>query len=646
MKKHLACIKLQIFCSLLLIIICSFTATAQTANRTRSTKPGATTTQANNAGRSTAPAAMPNQSRSRNLQPPTASQDSTATRPSATSRILDVLFSNRFFSRVLLIVLPVFAILLIILFFFAGSGGNVGRKDSHGGASIATKDDLKEFARQQSEGLKAGEFGLGETSKANRFYALPQLLTYRHILILGATGTGKSRGFYLPNLELLASTGASVFVNDTKSELWNTASGYWKRAFRFAPLDPDKSSPLNWIPLCTDENQTLTLKLARTIVTNGGDSKNKEAFWDKAETALLAALFAHTATTDTPTPAFAYDILHERDMNGVAEILFDSKSRLARQQARVFWDAGDKLRGSVFTGARVSLTWLGDAKIRRFTSSTLKPINFAEMRTGKTGVFWCLPVKAITTLRPLTSLVLTLCMEQLKETKGAAVYMMLDEFANIGAIPDFSTEITLLRSERVPVIAGIQSFAQLAERYGHDAARTIAENFQTKLVLAGLDFDSAERISKHLGELTIIEHRESHTRKGFFGEGASRTRSLQKYARRLLTANEITQLADDEVLVVSANKKPFIAQKWFYNKKAVQKKAQSCGAVVTGDLLPQPSPMASPPMQPAPPPFPLVAFEPAMSEGATGNGYQTGNTSSSSATNDIKRTPLPEMPSG
>lgn len=618
MRRYLTFIKLQIFCSLLLITICSFAGHAQTANQARGTKTGAAaTTQANNTGRNAAADRMQSQSRN-GQQARIADQNRTAPRPIITSGIFDVLFSDKFFSTILLIVLPVFGLLLIVLFFFTGNGGNVGRKDSHGGASIATKADLKEFTRQQSEGLKVGEFGLGEMSKKNHFYALPELLTYRHILILGATGTGKSRGFYLPNLELLASTGASVFVNDTKSELWNTASGYWKRAVRFAPLDPEKSSPLNWIPLCTDENQTLTLKLARTIITNGGDSKNKEAFWDKAETALIAALFAHVATTETPTPAFAYDILHERDMNGVAEILFNSTSRLARQQARVFWDAGDKLRGSVFTGARVSLTWLSDAKVRRFTSSTLKPINFAEMRAGKTAVFWCLPVKAIATLRPLTALVLTLCMEQLKETKGSAVYMMLDEFANIGAIPDFSTEITLLRSERVPVIAGIQSFAQLAERYGHDAARTIAENFQTKLVLAGLDFDSAERISKHLGELTIIERRDSHTSKGWFGEGASRTRSLQKYARRLLTANEITQLSDDEVLIVSANKKPFIAQKWFYKKDAVQKKAQTCGAVITGEL---------PPQQLSPMPTPTIE----------NNG--------SSATNGAKRTAPPEMPS-
>lgn len=615
MRRYLAFFKLHIFCSLLLITICSFTATAQPTNQTKGTKPGATTAaKANNAERSTAPDTM----QSRDRQPPAASQDSTATRSSATSSILNIFYSDKLFNSVLLIILGVFGVLFVILFFFFSGGNGVGRKDSHGSASIASKEDLKEFARPLSEGLQAGEFGLGETSKGSKFYALPQLLTYRHVLILGPTGTGKSRGFYLPNLELLASTGASVFVNDTKSELWNLASGYWKRAVRFAPLDPDNSSPVNWIPLCTDENQTLTLKLARTIVTNGGDSKNKEAFWDKAETALLAALFAHVATTDTPTPAFAYDILHERDMNGVAEILFNSKSRLARQQARVFWDAGDKLRGSVFTGARVSLTWLGDSKVRRFTSSTLKPINFAEMRAGKTGVFWCLPVKAIATLRPLTALVLTLAMEQLKETKGSAVYMLLDEFANIGAIPDFSTEITLLRSERVPVIAGIQSFAQLAERYGHDAARTIAENFQTKLVLAGLEFDSAERISKHLGELTIIEHRDSHTSSGIFGESASRTTSLQKYARRLLTANEITQLSDDQVLIVSANKKPFIAQKWFYKKDAVQKKAQACGAVITGEL---------PPQQLSPMPTPTIE----------NNG--------SSATNGAKRTAPPEMPS-
>lgn len=621
MRRYLAFIKLQIFCTLILITICSFAATAQTANQTRSAKTG--TTQANNAGRNTAPDTMQNQSRDR--QPPTAMQESSATRPSATSRILDVFYSDKIFNTVLLIILGVFGVLFVILFFFVSGGNGIGRKDSHGSASIASKEDLKEFTKPQGEGLKAGEFALGEASKGSKFYALPQLLTYRHILILGATGTGKSRGFYLPNLELLASTGASVFVNDTKSELWNTASGYWKRAVRFAPLDPDKSSPLNWIPLCTDENQTLTLKLARTIVTNGGDTRSKEAFWDKAETALLAALFAHTATTDTPTPAFAHDILHERDMNGVAEILFNSKSRLARQQARVFWDAGDKLRGSVFTGARVSLTWLGDAKVRRFTSSTLKPINFAEMRAGKTGVFWCLPVKAIATLRPLTSLVLTLAMEQLKETKGSPVYMMLDEFANIGAIPDFSTEITLLRSERVPVIAGIQSFAQLAERYGHDAARTIAENFQTKLVLAGLEFDSAERISKHLGELTIIEHRDSHTNSGLFGESASRTTSLQKYARRLLTANEITQLSDDEVLIVSANKKPFIARKWFYKKDAVQKKAQTCGAVITGEL---------PPSQLSPMPAKFTPSPAAVEHTAN----------ESSQTNGSKRMP-PEMPS-
>jgi type IV secretion system protein VirD4 len=617
MRKHLTFIKLRFICAFTLVTVCSLTSSAQTANQAKSTKPRASATaQANNAGRNTTPNTVESQS---------GEQQQIAVREDTTNSYNDVISSvSRSSNTITLVVIAVFGLLIIYFFIFSGKGSGIGRKDSHGSASLASKEDLKEFARQQSEGLQAGEFGLGETNKGGNFYALPQLLTYRHILILGPTGTGKSRGFYLPNLELLASTGASVFVNDTKSELWNLASGYWKHAVRFAPLDPDNSSPLNWIPLCTDENQTLTLKLARTIVTNGGDSRSKEAFWDKAETALIAALFAHTVTTDTPTPAFAYDILHECNMNGVAEILFNSKSRLARQQARVFWDAGDKLRGSVFTGARVSLTWLGDAKIRRFTSSTLKPINFAETRAGETGIFWCLPVKAIATLRPLTALVLTLAIEQLKETKGSAVYMLLDEFANIGAIPDFSTEITLLRSERVPVIAGIQSFGQLAERYGHDAARTIAENFQTKLVLAGLEFDSAERVSKHLGELTIIENRDSNTSSGLLGENMSRTTTLQKYARRLLTANEITQLSDNEVLIVSANKKPFIAQKWFYKKEAVQKKAQSCGEVITGELPPQQlSPMPAGFAPPSPP---------------------TIETNGGSATNRAKRTP-PEMPS-
>src|ERR1044071_4814428 len=90
------------------------------------------------------------------------------------------------------------------------------------------------------------------------------------------------------------------------------------------------------------------------------------------------------------------------------------------------------------------------------------------------------------------------------------ITMMLDEFANIGTIPDFATIISLARGRGVAIWLGIQSLTQLEARYGKANAQTILSNCATKIALHGLDVQTAEYVSRMLGDTTIVAQRISY----------------------------------------------------------------------------------------------------------------------------------------
>mgnify|MGYP001418042625 CR=1 FL=1 len=171
-------------------------------------------------------------------------------------------------------------------------------------------------------------------------------------------------------------------------------------------------------------------------------------------------------------------------------------------------------------------------------------------------------------LKPLSSLFFTLLLHQLCQGEGelpAPVALLLDEFAQVGRIPKFPNTIAVARGRGVSLMLGIQSLAQLDALYGKAGAEVIRTNCCTKVIMPGLDHDTAEPISKALGEATVRQEYQSRRPEGWlvtsYSYGEHHTQ------RRLLTADEVRRIGDDEALLIIANYKPIRARRVFWDQE-------------------------------------------------------------------------------
>ncbi|MGH2363244.1 MAG: type IV secretory system conjugative DNA transfer family protein, partial [Chloroflexota bacterium] len=152
-------------------------------------------------------------------------------------------------------------------------------------------------------------------------------------------------------------------------------------------------------------------------------------------------------------------------------------------------------------------------------------------------------------MQPLTAVFFTLVMEHLGRVPAhpdARAALFLDEFANIGRIPDFPVTQSVARGRGMQLVLGVQSLSQLEALYGDAGAKTIRNNCGTKIVLHGLDEVSGAEVSRALGE-TTIQH-EVQTRSPESWTTNAYTYAEQHVQRRLLTADEVRRIGIDEAI--------------------------------------------------------------------------------------------------
>jgi type IV secretion system protein VirD4 len=446
----------------------------------------------------------------------------------------------------------------------SAKAGNGGKDNLHGSARFADRKDFKEFENPPETGafILAPAHPDGQHGKI----ALPRSLSIMHGLILGGSGTGKSRGFFMPNCAEVENT--SLVVTDPKSELWKFTSGFHNKAIRFAPTEPEASQCFNWIPLCTDAR--MSELCARALMT-AGNTGNTDQFWIDAETAFLSAIFSHTATTKYPTPLTAYRLFTRQKPEELMQQLLHSPSYVAREQAIVFEQTDARIKGAIVPAIASRLQFMRDPSLQLFTSASLEAPNFGQLRRTPTAVYWCLREQDIARLRPLTSLFFTVLLEQIAGEEipegetSVPITAMLDEFANIGKIPDFEITQSLARGRGVALWLGIQSLSQLNQTYGNYAAQTIMSNCTTKIALHGLDYQTAEYVSKSLGEQTVSHSSSSFN---FSLTGGSIGSHAAKHRRPLLTPDEVMRIGENEAIARTSNKYPMRLYKGYYDAAA------------------------------------------------------------------------------
>ena len=401
-----------------------------------------------------------------------------------------------------------------------------------------------------------------------------------NILVAGGSGSGKSAGYVIPTATQLL--GSYVFT-DPKGELFDRTAGFFKKhGYQIQTLNlvkPEFSDAYN--PLLHIRNEIDVDIIANTIVKCQGDNKSSDPFWDDMAEILLKSLIYYLLATrpkEEQSLASCANLVRAANNGGGESLLNKLMSELpADHPARINYQsievASDKTFGSILSTLQSKLGKFDSKEIQGVTSSNT--IDF-DLLAKKKVALYVIPPDSHSAYNFILTIFFAQMIQQLydfADSNGGKlkemVIFMLDEFANIGKIPDFEKKISTSRSRNIAFSIIIQTIDQLVDLYG-DAAETIMANCDTHLFLGGNSLKTAEHFSKALGEKTIVRDSISTSRdKDNVKSGKSY--SDQVMARPLMTPDEIRRLDPDNALILVKGIKPIQAKKYYYFLKPIAK---------------------------------------------------------------------------
>lgn len=400
----------------------------------------------------------------------------------------------------------------------------------------------------------------------------------KNVLLVGSSGSGKTRFFIKPNIMQLHS---SYVITDPKGILIHECgkmladNGYKIRVFDL--INRDKSDHYN--PFEYIKNADDILKLINNLIsnTNSPQSPTRGDFWEKSETALLSAIFGfifYETRKQDQNISSALELLrlakvkegnenYVSDLDMVFENLRKENSdHFAVKQYDIFKLGAGKTLKSILISVGVRLAPFNIPSIGNIVSRDTIELN--RIGTEKSALFIILP-DTDRSFGFLASMMFQQLFDSLvyradHEYKGKLIYpvrCMMDEFANIGKIPDFPTLISTIRSRGISVNISLQNLTQLKSMYKDDW-ETITGNCDSFLFFGGMEQSTLDYISKMCGKSTIDRKNVNESR----GETGSYQLQYQIMARDLITPDEVGRLKGRECILILSRNKPYRSQKF------------------------------------------------------------------------------------
>lgn len=398
---------------------------------------------------------------------------------------------------------------------------------------------------------------------------------------MDGSGAGKSTCYAFPNAHALL--GSYVFT-DPKGEIYDRTAGYLREhGYKIKVLNlvhPQYSDGYN--PLMHISSEIDVDVIANTIVKGqkieGGGS---DPFWDDSAEMLLKALIYFLMATrpeEEQNLASCAELVRAANKSGGSNLLTDLISKLpydhpARMNYKSIEIAPEKTYSSILSTLQSKLGKFDSKEIAELTSTDT--INFEEIGNEKTAVYVISP-----DTHSAYDFIMTIFFSQMiqqlydfADNNGGKlkvpVYFILDEFANIGRIPDFDKKISTSRSRGISFSVILQNLDQLEGIY-EKAYETIIGNCDTHLFLGSNSQKTVEYFSKALGEKTISHSSTSISRdKQRHKTGTSD--SDQIMARALMTPDELRRMDNDLCIIFEKGVKPVKAKKYWYFKHPMAK---------------------------------------------------------------------------
>lgn len=411
----------------------------------------------------------------------------------------------------------------------------------------------------------------------------------RNIAVCGSQGTMKSRAFARNMMLQCVKRGESMFVTDPKSELYEDmvaylkANGYTVRQWNLILLDNSDA----WDCLGEISDGELIDTFVDVVIRNTTDKFDH--FYDNVEMDLLKALCLyvyHEYEEKDRTFAEAYKLLINQSLDALDGI-FDNlpTTHPAKGPYRLFSKA-EKVKGNAVLGLGTRLQIMQNSKVQEITSH--KEIDLTLPGREKCAYF-CITSDQDSTYDVLATLFVSfLCIKlirfadrQMDRRLPVPVHFILDEFPNIGVVPDFKKKLATARSRALGMSILYQNVPQLQNRYPDGQWEEILGGCDISLFLGCNDMTTATYFSERSGDVTVgvasLKKNLNTMRMSNYVPEYSETSSVGK--RKLLLPDEILRFPLDQELVIIRGQKVLRAKKLDYTrlpeaKKLVPEKAE------------------------------------------------------------------------
>ena len=397
-----------------------------------------------------------------------------------------------------------------------------------------------------------------------------------NVLIVGGSGSGKSSSYTIPNAHQML--GSYVFT-DPKGEIYDKTAGFLKKnGYEIKLLNlvnPTSSDSYN--PLQHIKNEIDVDIIANTIVKGqNAEGSASDPYWDNMAELLLKALIYYLIAARPPEEqnlASCAELVRAANNNGGSNLLTELMSQLpydhpARMNYKSVEIASDKTYSSILSTLQSKLGKFDSKEIADLTSTNT--IDFDEIVTRKTALY---VVSSDT--HGAYDFLLTIFFSQMiqqmydfADKNGGKLpiktFFILDEFANIGQVPDFDKKISTSRSRGISFSVILQNLDQLKAIY-EKSYETIIGNCDTHVFLGSNSFATVEYFSKELGEKTI-SHNSKSTNRNNVDVRTGFSESDQIMARALMTPDELRRMDNNECIIFEKGLKPIKAKKFWYFK--------------------------------------------------------------------------------
>jgi len=465
-------------------------------------------------------------------------------------------------------------------------------KGTYGTSEFMTNKEMKEVFEVDS--IKNNDGILLGSLKGKEVFLPKDTFMNKNIAVFGASGSMKSRAFVRNYIFQAVRRGESVVLTDPKSELYEDLAEYLKNngydVKVFNLISPEHSDSWNCIGDINGDD--LLAQTFTDVVIKNTTMGKSDQFWDSASTNLLKALVLYVSTKyegDKKTIGEAYRLLcitELKELDGMFSILDYDEPAYAPY--RIFKQSSDTVRSSIIVGLGARLQIFQNKMIRNITS--YDEINLTEAGLKKCAYF-CITSDQQSTFDFMGSLFFSFLFIKLvgyADNYGydgklpVPVNFVLDEFPNIGAIPDFKKKISTTRSRGINISVIFQSLAQLKNRYPDDVWQEILGNCDTQLFLGCTDETTAKLVSDRTGDITVgVESNTKELNTWRVSDYTPQYRSARSIGKRkLMTPDEVLRLPHQKALVMMRGHKVLKIDKFDYTNhphanQIIKKKASS-----------------------------------------------------------------------